>query len=161
MRGADDRILLSASGFPARRSVPWYMFAQIRPRLSRDNEFQVKVSILLVALMLAPAPPMFGHHSFAAEYGSKPITLKGTIVRFVWMNPHTRIYLDVTSRSGAVAKWECEGSAPGGLLSNGWSRESLRPGDRVTIEGFPAKDRPNACKTRAVKLADGRRLMMD
>jgi hypothetical protein len=114
----------------------------------------------LAALMLAPAPLMLAHHSFAAEYGSKPITLRGTIVRFVWMNPHTRIYLDVTDANGAVTKWECEGSAPGGLLSNGWSRGSLKPGDRVTIEGFPARDRPNICKVRAVKLANGRRLIM-
>ena len=104
---------------------------------------------------------MLAHHSFAAEYGSKPITLNGTIVRFVWMNPHTRIYLDVTDAGGAVTKWECEGNAPGGLLSHGWSRESLRPGDHVTIEGFPAKDHSNICKARAVTLAGGGRLIMD
>jgi len=110
--------------------------------------------LILVAAMLA-------HHSFAAEYGSKPITLNGTIVRFVWMNPHTRIYLDVTDAGGAVTKWECEGNAPGGLLSHGWSRESLRPGDHVTIEGFPAKDHSNICKARAVTLAGGGRLILD
>jgi len=111
--------------------------------------------------MLAPTPLMLGHHSFAAEYGSKPITLNGNITKFVWMNPHTRIYFDVTDASGAVVKWECEGSAPGGLLNNGWSKESLKPGDHVTIEAFLAKDHPNICKTRAGKLADGRHLAMD
>jgi hypothetical protein len=119
------------------------------------------LSISLAALMLAPAPAMFAHHSFAAEYGSKPIALSGTITRFVWMNPHTRIYLDVSDASGLVARWECEGSAPGGLLSNGWNKESLKPGDHVTIEAFPAKDHPNICKARAVKLADGTRLIMN
>jgi hypothetical protein len=114
----------------------------------------------MATLMLAPAPQTLAHHSFAAEYGSKPITLNGTIVKFVWMNPHTRIYLDVTDASGAVTRWECEGNAPGGLQSNGWSRESLKPGDHVTIEGYPAKDHPSICKARAVKLADGRRLIM-
>jgi hypothetical protein len=116
--------------------------------------------ISLAALMLVPAPPILAHHSFAAEYGSKPVTLTGTITQFVWMNPHTRIYLDVTNASGAVTRWECEGSAPGGLLRNGWSKGSLKPGDRVSIEGFPAKDRSNVCKARAVKLANGRRLLM-
>jgi hypothetical protein len=120
----------------------------------------VKVFILLAALMLVPAPPIFAHHSFAAEYGSKPITLTGTITEFVWMNPHTRIYLDVANASGAVTKWECEGGAPGGLLRNGWSKGSLKRGDRVTIEGFPAKDRSNVCKARAVRLDNGRRLLM-
>jgi hypothetical protein len=115
----------------------------------------------LAALMLAPAPAILAHHSFAADDGAKPIMLSGTITRFVWMNPHTRIYLDVTDASGLVAKWECEGSAPGGLLSNGWSKESLKPGDDVTIEGFLAKDHLNICKARAVKLANGRRLIMD
>jgi hypothetical protein len=104
---------------------------------------------------------MLAHHSFAAEYGSTLITVNGTITAFVWMNPHTRIYFDVADPRGGVAKWECEGSAPGGLLSHGWTRESLKPGDRVTIEGFPAKEHLNICKTRAVKFADGRRLMMD
>jgi len=110
--------------------------------------------------MPALAPPALAHHSFAAEYDSKPITLHGTIVSFVWMNPHTRIYLDVNDASGAVKKWECEGSAPGGHLSNGWSQGLLKPGDHVTIEGFPAKDRSHICKARAVTLPNGRRLIM-
>jgi hypothetical protein len=121
----------------------------------------VKLLISLAALILASAPATLAHHSFAAEYGSKLIKLNGTITKFVWMNPHTRIYFDVTEASGAVAKWECEGSAPGGLLSNGWSKESLKPGDHVTIEGLLARDHPDICKARAVKLADGRRLIMD
>jgi len=121
----------------------------------------VKLPISLAASILMSASPTLAHHSFAAEYGSNLITLTGTITKFVWMNPHTRIYLDVTEATGAVAKWECEGSAPGGLLSNGWSRESLKPGDHVTIEGFPAKVHSNICKVRAVGRADGRRLIMD
>jgi hypothetical protein len=128
---------------------------------NQDDGIKVKSFLSLAVLLFGPAPLVFGHHSFAAEYRSKLITLNGTITRFVWMNPHTRIYLDVADAGGAVATWECEGSAPGGLLSNGWSKETLKPGDRVTIEGFPARDHANTCKTRAVKLADGRRLAMD
>lgn len=119
----------------------------------------MKMLICLAALLLAPV--MLAHHSFAAEYGSKLITLNGTIAKFVWMNPHTRIYLDVTDASGAVAKWECEGSAPGGLLSHGWRKESLQPGDHVTVEGFLAREHPDICKAHAVILAGGRRLTMD
>ena len=110
--------------------------------------------------MLAHPPLLPAHHSFAAEYFSTLITLNATIARFVWMNPHTRLYFDVTDANGAVTNWECEGSSPGGLLSNGWHRDFLKPGDHVIIEGFPAKDRANVCKVRAVKLADGRRLIM-
>jgi hypothetical protein len=126
----------------------------------RIIKVQVKLSIPLAVLILMPGPLLLAHHSFAADYGSNLITLNGTVTRFVWMNPHTRIYLDVTGASGAVTKWECEGSAPGGLLSNGWTRESLKPGDHVTIEGFPAKSSATICKARSVKLADGRRLIM-
>jgi len=118
----------------------------------------VKLLIPAAALLLARA--LLAHHSFAAEYGSKLITLQATINRFVWMNPHTRVFFDVTDAGGAVSKWECEGSSPGGLLSNGWSRESMKAGDRVTIEAYPAKDRPHICKARAVMLANGRRLLM-
>src|SRR5579863_7913571 len=99
------------------------------PQTNRDNEDQVKLSISLAALILAPAPMLLAHHSFAADYTSKSITLHGTITKFVWMNPHTRIYLDVPDIRGAATKWECEGSAPGGLLSHGWSKGSLQPGD--------------------------------
>jgi hypothetical protein len=96
---------------------------------------------------------MFAHHSLAAEYDSSLITLNATIIRFVWMNPRTRIYIDVTNANGVATKWECEGNAPGDLLSNGWSRGSLKPGDHVTIAGSPARDHSNTCKARAVKLA--------
>jgi hypothetical protein len=120
----------------------------------------VKILVFEAALMLALSPPILAHHSFAAEYRSTLITLNATITRFVWMNPHTRVYFDVTDAAGALTHWDCEGSSPGGLLSNGWSRESLKLGDRVTIEAFPAKDAPNVCKVRAVKLTDGRLLIM-
>jgi hypothetical protein len=120
----------------------------------------MKLSIWLAALMLASAPVMLAHHSFAADYASASISLHGTIVRFDWTNPHTRIYLNVVDANGMLTKWECEGSAPGGLVSNGWIRTSLKPGDLVTIEGFPAKNHSNVCKARTVKLADGRRLIM-
>jgi hypothetical protein len=117
--------------------------------------------IVTGGLALARQPVILpAHHSFAAEYGSTLITLKGVITKFEWINPHTRVYLDVTNARGALTKWECEGGAPGGLLSNGWTRESLKPGDLVTIEGFPAKDRSNICKVRAVTLSSGRHLTM-
>jgi len=120
----------------------------------------VKLFILAAALLSACAPLLLAHHSFTAEYRSNLITLKGKIIRFVWMNPHTRIYLNVPDARGTVTRWECEGSAPGGLAHNGWDKDSLKPGDYVTIEGFPARDHLNVCKARAVTLANGRHLFM-
>jgi hypothetical protein len=128
---------------------------------NQDNEIEMKLLISLAALMFQFALLTPAHHSLAAEYSSNLITLNGTIIRFDWMNPHTRIYIDVSNAGGAAAKWECEGGAPGGLLSNGWSKGSLKPGDRVTIEGFPARDHLNICKARVVMLAGGGRLIMN
>ncbi len=113
----------------------------------------------LVALCLA-AGVAEAHHSAAAEYRAEVRTWTGTITRFSWMNPHTWVFFDITSPGGNAAHWECEGSAPSGLIRNGWTRETLTPGMVVTIEGNPAKDRPQGCKVRAVILPGGRRMTM-
>ncbi|HEX4135865.1 MAG TPA: DUF6152 family protein [Bryobacteraceae bacterium] len=120
----------------------------------------MKLFVAFAALMLAAPGLMPAHHSFAAEYTSKLIVLNGTITRFAWMNPHTRIFLNVMDKSGKTTKWECEGSGPGGLMSNGWRRDSLKAGDHVMIECFPAKSGAHVCKARAVKPANGTRLIM-
>lgn len=120
----------------------------------------MKWSVCLAGLMLAIAPSILAHHSAAAEYEAAAITLNGTITKVEWMNPHVWIFMDVADASGAVTHWECEGGAPNGLLSKGWRKDSLKAGDRVTIEASRAKDRPDVCKVRSVKLADGRRLFM-
>ena len=76
------------------------------------------------------------------------------------MNPHTWVYFDLAEAGGKVAHWECEGSSPNGLIRNGWTRDTLRPGMVVAIEGYPAKDRAQGCKVRAVILPGGRRMVM-
>jgi len=113
---------------------------------------------LLIALCAASAAA-WAHHSFAAEFdGAKTITLEGTLTKLEWANPHIWLYLDVKDATGTVAKWQCEGGAPNGLTRNGWSRDSLKTGDQVTIEGWLAKDGSRTCNARSVKLPDGRRI---
>jgi hypothetical protein len=113
----------------------------------------------MIGLMLAvvTAAQLAAHHSFAAEFdANKPVTLKGTVTRVEWANPHIWVYLDVKDDQGAVQPWQCEGGPPNTLTRNGWSANSLKPSDAVTIEGVLAKDGSKTCNARMVKLPDGR-----
>jgi hypothetical protein len=110
-------------------------------------------------LLMAIAPSMFAHHSLAAEYEAKVMLLDAVITRVNWMNPHVWIYFDTKDAAGAVTNWECESGAPNGLIGLGWRKASLKRGDRVMVEASRSKDRPDVCKVRAVKMADGRRLL--
>lgn len=112
-----------------------------------------------ILLLAGTAAPVFGHHSFAAEYDeAKPITLTGSVTKVEWMNPHARFYMDVKDASGNAGNWEFELGSPNALVPRGWTRNALKPGDEVLVEGYPAKDGSNLAGARNVKLADGRKL---
>jgi hypothetical protein len=109
--------------------------------------------------LLAAALPLAAHHSFAAEYdGSKPVTLKGKVTQVEWVNPHSWVHIDVTGDDGKVVSWSCETAPPNGLYRQGWRRDTLKPGDEVTIEGFLAKDGSHTMTARTVETADGKSL---
>src|SRR5580704_2757914 len=113
----------------------------------------------VVCGLFVAALPVFAHHSFAAEYdATKPITLKGVVTKMEWMNPHARFYVDVKDESGTVTNWELELTSPNGLKRNGWGRNSLKPGDEVTVTGFLAKDGSKMGNARTVVLSDGRKV---
>ena len=105
------------------------------------------------------AIPTLAHHSFEAEYDYKqPITLKGTVTKVEWMNPHVYYYVDVKDDKGATVNWAVEAGAPNGLYRQGWRKDSLKTGDTVTVQGFRAKAGDNHINGRAVTLPDGRRV---
>jgi hypothetical protein len=121
---------------------------------------KVSLGILAgVAALALSAGTAVAHHSFAAEYdANKPVTLKGTVSKVEWMNPHARFYVDVRDEKGNVTSWNLELASPNVLTRNGWTRKSLNVGDEVVVEGSAAKDGSKMANARVVKLADGRRV---
>jgi hypothetical protein len=119
---------------------------------------RTKLGLAIAGLgLLLSAVPAMAHHSFAAEFDSnKPVTLKGTVAKIDWMNPHIWVYVDVKDDSGKTVRWQCEGGPPNTLTRNGWTKNALKEGDQITIQGFMAKDATNTCNSRSVKLPDGR-----
>jgi hypothetical protein len=119
---------------------------------------RVKLSVLAAGIgLLLGALPAPAHHAFAAEYDvNKPVKISGTVTKVEWTNPHARFYVDVKDNKGAVANWNFEIGSPNHLFRAGWTRNTIRTGDQVTVEGYSAKDGAHLAQTRTVTLADGR-----
>jgi hypothetical protein len=110
--------------------------------------------------LLTAEPPALAHHSFSAVFDDKkPIKLTGTVTKVEWQNPHTWFYMDVKDDTGKTTNWGMEMGSPNLLIRSGWSRNSMKIGDVVTIEGFRARDGSNVGNAQVVVLTNsGQRL---
>lgn len=116
-----------------------------------------RLPVLLAAYagLILSAVPIFAHHSFAAEYSSKEITLTGVITKVEWTNPHIYFYMDVKDANGNVANWAVEGYPPNTLKRTGFVRDDLKVGDMVTVTAYPAKDSTSRVAGREVTFPNG------
>lgn len=118
-------------------------------------------ALLAAATGMAAAVPTFAHHSFAAEFDiSRPVRLSGVVTRMEFSNPHSWIYIEVTTNDGEVQEWAVEGAAPNALLRRGWNRNSLPAGTEISVRGFQARDRAFRAAGRDVTLPDGSSLFV-
>jgi hypothetical protein len=109
--------------------------------------------------VLAGVVPVLAHHSFAAEFDKdQKVTLKGTITKMDWVNPHSWLYINVKGSDGQMQEWELEFGAPNALFRRGWKKDSLPVGTEVTVTAYRAKTMPHRANAEDVVLPDGKKL---
>jgi len=122
---------------------------------------RTKFVVIAAVVLLASAGRVLAHHSFSAEFdASKPFKMTGSVTKVEWMNPHTFFYIDVADeKTKKVTNWAMEMGSPNGLMRQGWTRNSMKVGDKVTVEGSLAKDGSPTGNARSVILeATGQKL---
>jgi hypothetical protein len=123
----------------------------MKDRLLSERAWRWCAMLLLVAAM-----PALAHHSFAVFFDdARSVTVTGTVEEFQFRNPHGLIRIAVKKADGTVETWKAETNSPSILERRGWTRTSLKAGDVITIDGWPARDGSNYLRMRSVKRADG------
>ena len=122
-----------------------------------------KFTVVAVAAGLAVAAlPMLAHHSFTAEYdNTKPVNIKGKLIKMEWINPHSWVHMAVVTPDGKAENWACETPPPNGLYRAGWRKDMIKEGDEISVQGFMAKDGSHTMWSQSVTFSDGSRLTLN
>jgi hypothetical protein len=115
----------------------------------------------VIGMALLAAIPVTAHHAFSAEFDAdKPVKVRGTLVKVQWTNPHSWWHLDVKNENGEVERWMFEGGAPGSLARRGFTKDFVKVGTEIIIEGFLSKGIPRRANGRSMTYTDGKQLFM-
>jgi hypothetical protein len=131
--------------------------------MHKEKHFMKKTLALAVGLagLVITAAPVWAHHAFAAEFDAKKeVHFKGTVTQMEWINPHAWVHIDVKNPDGTTTNWMIEAGTPNTLFRRGFSRDSLKPGTDIVVDGYQAKDGSNRANGRDLTLPDGRKLFI-
>src|SRR5262245_22115705 len=122
---------------------------------------RTKSFMIAVGLLLSAIAPLWAHHAFEAEFDQKkPVHLKGKVTQMEWINPHAWIHIDVVGPDGKVTNWMIECGSPNIMLRRGFTKDSLKTGPELAVDGYQAKNGSNRANGSSVTFADGRRLFV-
>ena len=111
--------------------------------------------------LFAASAPAFAHHAFAAEFdAAKPVKLRGTVTKMEWINPHAWIHIDVKKPDGTTETWMIEAGTPNTLLRRGFTKDSLKAGTEISVDGYQSKDGSLRANGRNLTLPDGQTLFL-
>src|ERR1700736_1612671 len=117
------------------------------------------VAFRLTLILLCASAPIRAHHGFVVEFDDKkPVTLAGVVTKMEFMNPHIYFYVDVKGKDGKVVNWALEGGPPNVLYRQGLRKDTVKPGDMVTVKGFRARDGSHLAACTSVIFPDGREI---
>ena len=110
--------------------------------------------LILISALLLSAMPAAAHHAFATEFDAKkPVTMKGIVTKIDWANPHVWFYLNVKTESGVIENWGFEMGGPNSLRTSGWTKDTMKIGDELIVEGSLAKNGSRNVNAKNVTMA--------
>ena len=115
---------------------------------------RIVLALIAIAGLLLSGVPALAHHAFATEFDAqKPVTMKGIVTKIDWANPHVWFYINVKTESGLIENWGFEMGGPNSLRNSGWTRETMKIGDEVIVEGSLAKNGSHNVNAKNVTMA--------